>query len=71
MAIFVIYRKFRETDTDVEYHYGKSEEDLNERVVIDKRDPMGPPKECSKGVGMASTGGSSSVDRGWDRLLSV
>ena len=39
MAIFILYRKSRENDTDVEYHYGKSETDLNQRLVIDKSDP--------------------------------
>lgn len=36
MGIFIRYRKFRETDTDVEYHYGQSETDLYQRLVIDK-----------------------------------
>jgi hypothetical protein len=63
----VIYRKFRETDTDVEYHYGKSEGDLNERVVIDKRDPTGPPKECSSQLGRKVIGrvNSERTDDEW------
>lgn len=48
MAIYIVYRKFRETDTDVEYHYGKSETDLNQRLVIDKSDPNRRLKEASE-----------------------
>lgn len=45
MGLFVVYQKFKETETEVEYHYGHSATDLDMRLVLDKSDPTGPPKE--------------------------
>ena len=58
MAIYILYEKFRETDSEVEYHYGSSKTELNERLVIDKsgpggelKDPGGDPRTAGDVVG--------------------
>jgi len=48
MALFVLYQKTSETETHVEYQYGKSETELNHRLILDKTDPIGRPKHLSE-----------------------
>lgn len=37
MARFVVFRKIRETETEVEYRFGSKETELNRAVVINKQ----------------------------------
>jgi hypothetical protein len=43
MAIFVKFKKVRETETEVAYRYGHSEDDLPSELTISKANPKGPP----------------------------
>ncbi len=39
MALYVIYRKTAETETEVTYRFGSSETELNRELVIEKAGP--------------------------------
>ncbi len=43
MAILLLYRKLKETETEVEYSYGTSMQDKEGRLILDARDPTAEP----------------------------
>ncbi|MDQ3716661.1 MAG: hypothetical protein M3381_11710 [Actinomycetota bacterium] len=45
MAIYVVYRKSKETETQVTYQYGHGENEMDMTLVIDKANPTVAPKE--------------------------
>ncbi len=44
MAILILYRKIRETETEVEYAYGPSSNQQEGRLILDSTDPTAPAK---------------------------
>ncbi|PPI90699.1 hypothetical protein, partial [Nocardia nova] len=47
MALYVIYRKTAETETEVTYRFGSGETELNREVVIEK---TGPAVKAAEGT---------------------
>ncbi|NKY86477.1 hypothetical protein [Nocardia veterana] len=45
MALYVLYRKTAETETEVTYRFGSSETDLNRELVIEKNGPTVAPDD--------------------------